>query len=324
MGTDTLISVVAAVHNDSPILGEFVAEVSEMLRSRWHNYEIILVDDYSTDDTVSVVEHLLTRYPCVRLIRLSRRFGTEVAITAGLDVAIGDFVAVMRPQSDPPGDVPAMVRATEKNGHGVVFGVSDRVPGRGRLFNASRHAFFYLMRRLTHHAPPVNATGFCVLSRTAVNAITQIKSRYRHLGFLSCTVGHSVVLHEYRQINRSTKRYVRPAREAIDEAISVFVTHSLFPLRLVSYLGAFAGSMNLIYVLYVLLVNVFKRQVAEGWTTLSLQMSCMFFFVFLNLVIISEYIAHMMQESQERPLYHVLDERCSTVQFADPGRKNVA
>ena len=82
--------------------------------------------------------------------------------------------------------------------------------------------------------------------------------------------------------------------------------------------------MNLIYVVFVFLVNVFKRQVAEGWTSLSVQMSGMFFFVFLNLVIISEYIAHIMQETQDRPLYNVLDDRSSTVRLVDPDRRNVA
>ncbi|WP_406696640.1 glycosyltransferase [Singulisphaera sp. Ch08] len=324
MGTETLISVVAVVQNDGPLIAPFVAEVLETLRGHWINYEIVLVDDYSTDDTLSVVERLLSSYPCLRLIRLTRRFGAEVAVTAGLDAAIGDYVAVMRPLSDPPDELPAMVDAAERDGNGVVLGVSDREPGRGRLSHFARHAFYFLMRRLLHHAPPVNATGFCVLSRTAVNAITRTKSQYRHLGFLSCTVGHAVTLYDYRQIARSSKRYVRPLREAVDEAIAVLITQSPFPLRAVSYLGAFAGLMNLIYVLYILLVNVVKRQVAEGWTTLSLQISFMFFFAFLNLMIISEYVARMMQETQERPLYHVLDERCSTVKFPDPARRNVS
>lgn len=323
MGSETLISVVAVVQNDGPVIAAFVAEVLETLQSHWINYEIVLVDDYSTDDTSTVFEGLLSRYPCLRLIRLTRRFGTEVAVTAGLDAAIGDYVVVMRPMSDPPVEIPAMVRVAESDGNGVVLGISEREPGRGLLTSAGRHAFYFLVRRLLRHAPPQNATGFCVLSRTAVNAITRIKSQYRHLGFLSCTVGHAATLYEYRQIARSSKRDLRPLREAVDEAIAVLITQSLFPLRAVSYLGAFAGLLNLVYVLYIILVNVVKRQVAEGWTTLSLQISFMFLCVFLNLMIISEYIARMMQETQDRPLYHVLDERSSTVKYPDSIRTNV-
>lgn len=324
LGTDAMVSVVSPVQNDGPILREFVDELSGLLQAHWINYEIVLVDDSSTDETVAVVEQLFKRYPCLRLIRLSRRYGRELTVTAGLDAAIGDYVVVMRPQSDPPCEIPAMVAAAEQEDRGVVLGTSERLSARGPVIRVGRHAFYWLSRRILHHVLSPDATGFCVLSRTAVNAITRIKSRYRHLGFLSCTVGHGVSYHPYRQIDRSSKVSRRPLHETIDEAISLVVTNSLFPLRLVSYLGAFASLMNLLYAAYVVLVNIFKRQVAEGWTSLSLQMSGMFFFVFLNLMIISEYIAHIMQEAQDRPLYNVLDDRTSTVRLVDPDRRNVA
>jgi dolichol-phosphate mannosyltransferase len=323
MGTDMMVSVVAAIQNDGSLVRAFVAEVSDVLRRHWVNYEIVLVDDGSIDETLIETAHLLTRYPCLRFIRLSRRFGREAAVTAGLDTAIGDYVAVMRPQFDPPAEIPAMVSAVEPGEHEVVLGTSRQESRRGLLSRAGRRAFFWLMRRVVPHAPPANATGFCVLSRTAVNAITKIKSRHRHLGFLSCAVGSAATLHEYSQIDRSRKTRVQPLREAVDKAIALLVGNSVVPLRMVSCLGAFAGAVNLLYVGYILLVNLSKNRVAEGWTTLSLQMSCMFFFVFLNLVIISEYIVHMMHESQDRPLYHVLEERCSIVPFAEPERKNV-
>src|SRR4051794_37165357 len=113
MPSDTLISVVAPIQNDGPVLRAFVAEISEVLNAHYTNYEVVLVDDCSTDGTVTAVETLMQQYPCLRLIRLSRRFGTDVAVTAGLDATIGDYVVVMRPQSDPPGEIPAMVRAAE-------------------------------------------------------------------------------------------------------------------------------------------------------------------------------------------------------------------
>jgi glycosyltransferase involved in cell wall biosynthesis len=323
MGRDDVVSVVAAIQNDGLILPSFVAEVSEVLDAHWDNHEIVLVDAYSTDETPGVVERLLERHPHLRLIRLSRRYGRAVTVTAGLDAAIGDYVVVLRPQSDPPGEIPAMVRVAKKSGHGIVLGTSEREKGRGPIARACRRAFFWLTRRVLHSPLPPDATGFCVLSRTVVNAITRIKSQYRHLGFLSCTVGHAVTCYPYRQIARTSKKSHRPLREMIDEGIALLVTNTLFPLRLVSYLGAFAGLLNLVYVVYIVLVNIFKGRVAEGWTTLSLQMSSMFFFVFLNLVIISEYIAHIMQESQDRPLYNVLDEQCGTGQLIDPERRNV-
>src|SRR4051794_29572009 len=102
MTADNLVSVVAPIHDDGPDLEAFVVEVSAVLQAHWSHYEIVLVDDHSADDTVLVAEHLLARYPCLRLIRLARRYGAEVTIAAGLDAAIGDFVVVMRAGPTPP------------------------------------------------------------------------------------------------------------------------------------------------------------------------------------------------------------------------------
>ena len=95
---DLFVSVVAPLHDDEDIVAAFVDEVMAVLRAHYVHYELLLVDDGSTDGTVRVVDALLQRHDSIRLIRLSRRFGTEIAISAGLDSAIGDFVGVMLPE----------------------------------------------------------------------------------------------------------------------------------------------------------------------------------------------------------------------------------
>jgi hypothetical protein len=205
----------------------------------------------------------------------------------------------------------------------VILGTADREATRGRLVRLGRAAFFWLIRRVLPSTPAADATGFCVLSRRVVNAIAQIKSKYRHVGFLSCTVGYAAIHHPYRQIARSTGRRIRPLREAIDEAVTIVINSSFLPLRAASAIGAFAAALNLLYVLYIVVVNLVKRQVAEGWTTLSLQISFMFLFVFINFIIISEYLARLMYQSRGEPHYHVLDERAGSVRVHEPDRRNV-
>jgi glycosyltransferase involved in cell wall biosynthesis len=322
MMVETLVSVVAPLQNDGPILRAFVSEVIGVLRDHYTHHELILVDDGSTDGTVDILEDLIEQHACIHVIRLSRRFGTDIAIGAGLDAAIGDYVVVMRAWADPPGAIPAMIRAVGGE-CGVVLGTSAREATRGPLVRLGRSAAFWLIRRMLPAAPADDATGFCVLSRRVVNAITRIKTRYRHVGFLSCAVGYTVRYHPYQQIARSPRRNNRPLREAIGEVIAIAVTGSFFPLRAASAVGALAAALNLAYVLYILLVNLLKRRVAEGWTTLSLQISCMFLFVFLNFIIISEYLARISHESRDDPQYQVLDERSSAVRIHDPERRNV-
>jgi hypothetical protein len=114
----------------------------------------------------------------------------------------------------------------------------------------------------------------------------------------------------------------RSLREAFHDALRLLVSTSHTPLRLVSALGILAGTLNLCYVLYVLAIYFFKKEVAPGWATLSLQSSAMFFFVFLILVSLSEYIVQILTESQDNPLYHVENDRTSTI-TAGTGRRNV-
>src|ERR1700736_3100798 len=102
MKSNQFISVVAALRDDFAVLRPFVHELNAALSANYHNYEVVLVDDWSQDETVGTATTLLQEYPSVRLIRLSRRHGSDVAITAGLEATIGDFVVVMRADCDPP------------------------------------------------------------------------------------------------------------------------------------------------------------------------------------------------------------------------------
>lgn len=319
--TDCFVSVVAAIGNDATIIDDFVRETMATLRSHYTNYELVLVDDGSEDQTVARVTALLGQYECMRLIRLSRRFGEEVAIFAGLDSVIGDFVVVMLPNSDPPQLIPEMVGLARQSG-GIVFGVAEaqKQSLRVRLGSA---LFYWYCRKVAHLNLPRNTTQFRVLSRQAVNALTQVKNMYRYLRVLSTHVGYRSRSFPYRPLNRSGESQARPFLHAMNAAIDIIVTTTGQPLRFVSWLGVLASLFNMAYAVYVVLIYAFKPQVAEGWTTLSLQNAAMFFFVFLILTVTSEYLGHILVETKERPLYYVLEERNSAVLIADEDRKNV-
>ena len=120
--TDCFVSVIAPLRNDGDIIDAFTDEVAAVLETNYRHFEIVLVDDASSDDTVHRAQSLLERHRNLRVIRLSRNFGQEIAISAGLDSVIGDFVVVMLPDSDPPDLIPNIVEQA-RQGAGVVFGV---------------------------------------------------------------------------------------------------------------------------------------------------------------------------------------------------------
>jgi dolichol-phosphate mannosyltransferase len=319
---DCFVSVVAPVCNDSAIIEAFIKDVIAALRATYVNYELVLVDDGSEDDTVVKINSLLGTYENIRLILLSRQFGVQVAISAGLDSVIGDFVVVMVPNSDPPHLISKIVQQA-RNGAGVVFGIRNNHAGASLLMRACTAIFYWYCKKSLKLTLPKDSTQFCVLSRQAVNAVIQIKRRSRYLPDLSSQVGYVKKSFVYEPINRSGKPKIKSFIEEINLAIDIIITNSRHPLRFVSWLGIAASIINVLYTGYILSIYLFKPHVAEGWTTLSLQNAGMFFLVFLILTVLSEYIGRILIESQDGPLYYVLDEKNSSVMMADQERKNV-
>jgi glycosyltransferase involved in cell wall biosynthesis len=318
--SDVFVSVVAPLRDDAEVLEAFVPELLGVLEAAYANFEVVLVDDGSRDRTRTVVERLLAAHKCLRYVRLSRRFGEEVAISAGLDSVIGDFTVVMRPAVDPPAAIPAMV-ARARAGHGVVFGVSRTRPPEPWWARAGSALFWWFARRVLDVEVPASSTTFQVLSRQAVNALTRFKDKRRSLRLLSTLVGESEEV-EYEPLARRAPR-VRGFGESVQLAIDIAVSSSTRPLRIVSALGLVASTLNLLYAVYVVAIYLFKPHVQEGWTTTSLQLSGMFFLLFAIVTVLSEYIGRVLEESRDRPLYHVAEERNSNVLVADADRRNV-
>lgn len=330
MNPDAIVSVVGYLCNDADLLRDFVDRTTIVLEASCDHFELILLDDHSTDRTPGCVEGLLAQYPGLRYIRLARCSGEEIAATAGLDAAIGDYVVFLRGRFDPPEAIADMLDLGEREGDTVlgVTGGTGVPPISGWLFRTCRRLFYRLVELLLRVRIPADSTGFCVLSRAVVNSIARTRSKSRHLRLLACTVGYPVTLHRYEPMAQAGTGVSpvllqrRSLMDAFQDAMRILVSSSQTPLRLVSTLGIVASTLNLCYVLYVLAIYFFKKEVAPGWVTLSLQSSAMFFFVFLILVSLSEYVVQILAESQDNPLYHVESDRTSAI-TAGSGRRNV-
>jgi glycosyltransferase involved in cell wall biosynthesis len=318
--SDAFVSVVAPLQDDADIVEAFADDVLEVLAATYTNYELILVDDGSRDATLASVERILQKHRCVRYVRLSRRFGREIAVAAGLDTVIGDFTVVMLPASDPPALVPELVRRARSSG--VVCGVRTDHGGEPLWARLGARAF-YAIAGACRIELPKHGTLFQALSRQAVNGVTRMKDKYRSLRLLSAAVGYGNETLPYEPIARRPARRHRGFLDSLSLAVGLVVSSSTQPLRFVSGLGLAASTLNLLYILYVVAIFFLKENVAEGWTTTSLQLSSMFFFLFLIMTVLTEYVGRILDEAKDRPLYHVIEERNSNVAVADAERRNV-
>ena len=319
---DVFISVVAPLHNDSDILSAFVEETILTLRRHYVHYELLLVDDGSTDQTLQVADALLARMDSVRLIRLSRSFGTEVAISAGLDAAIGDFIVVMMPDSDPPELIARMVEQS-RQGAGVVFGIRASRAGEPVLLRMGAALFYGAGNRFFGLNIPRNSTHFRVLSRQAVNAVVQIRDHNRYLRTLSAYVGYASQSVVYEPLHRRPIPRSKSVVEGAKLAIDIVVANSLQPLYLTVWFGLLVVGADAVLLAYVVGVNLIKQHVAEGWTTQSLMLVALLGTLGILVAIFAAYLARLLGENQDRPLYFVMEERQSAVGSSANDRMNV-
>ncbi len=316
------VSVVVPLSDDADILESFVDELAGVLRAGWQNYEVVLVDDASRDATRQVALSLLQRHECMRYLRLSKRFGVEAAIMAGLDGVIGDVAVVLQPESDPPALIRSFVDAARRQG-GVVFGVRTGPSEQSWLYRKLRGRFARLSSALIELDLPEAATLYMAFTRQVLNAMGQFRDKSRALRVFGALVGFSRDVLPYQAAPRRNPVRSKSIAQGLAHGVSILVNNSTRPLRLVALLGLGASLLNAAYLVYVLAIALFKPHVAEGWITLSASISGMFLFLFLILAVLCEYVGHLLEETRDRPLYFVAEERNSSVLIADAARRNV-
>jgi dolichol-phosphate mannosyltransferase len=320
--TDCFVSVVAPLHDDADIVEAFVREVVGVLKAHYDNYELVLVDDGSLDPTREVVTSILRQEPCIRLLCLSRRFGRDVAISAGLDTVIGDFVVVLLPESDPPELIPDVVEAC-RAGAGIAYGIRARRPAESPLLSLGTRVFYWYFNRVLGIDLPRNSTDFRGYSRQSVNAITRIKDRLRYLRTFGSYVGFGGQPFVYEPRFRRQRVRGRTPGEAVALAINMTVANSTQPLRMASILGLVLAFLCAVHVVYVVVVRLVSPDVAPGWATQQAFDSAMFGFLFLIAATLCEYMGRLLGEVKDRPLYFVHEERSSSVLLVDENRRNV-
>jgi len=309
--SDTLVTVAAVLDNDKEILSDFLRETAAVLGKHYTHHEILLVDNGSSDGAAQEVQMLQSSVPNVRLIRLSRRYESEMALAAALDNSIGDYVVLMDPRADPPAMIPEMVERAA-SGFDVVIGQS-RSGQQGPWFRRLESRIFYRIASavLGCELRP-NTSIFRVFSRQVVNSITRVRNKNRSLKYLNALVGFRQMHLEYDPVRKKGDA-VKPFRQSASQALDLIVTNSALPLRAAVLIATIASILNLAYFGYILVVSLVKDKVAEGWITTNVTHTAMFLMLFIVLMILVEYVARIIEEIQDRPLYFIEYETNSTV-----------
>jgi glycosyltransferase involved in cell wall biosynthesis len=299
-----VISVVAPVFNEHGTLEELHRRLTATL-TELGSYEIVLVDDGSTDGSWDRLLELAARDRHLRLLRLSRNFGHQAALSAGLDAARGEAIVLMDADlQDPPEVIPQLV-AKWREGFDVVYAVRSDREGEPRLRLASISLFYGLLHRITATSIPQNAGDFRLLSRRAADAIAAMPERARFLRGMTSWIGYRQTGVPYRREARYAGESKYPTRKLVRLAFDGITSFSTAPIKLVTAIG-FALVVFCVGVLtWTLYVRFFTDNPPQGWTSVIAVVLLLGGVQLLSLGVIGQYVARIFDETKQRPLYFV-------------------
>jgi dolichol-phosphate mannosyltransferase len=299
-----VISVVLPVHNEAGTLPELHRRLTSAL-APLGPYEIVLVDDGSTDDSWFHLVELAKHDAHIELLRLSRNFGHQAALTAGLDAARGDAVIVMDADlQDPPEAIPALV-AKWHEGFDVVYGVRTAREGETRFKLWTAAAFYRALRSISHVDIPADAGDFRLLSRRAVDALALMPERARFLRGMTSWVGFRQVAVEYEREARYAGKTNYSRRRMITLALDAITSFSTAPIRVVTSLGFVLVLFCVGVLAWTVYVRLFTDTAVAGWTSLLAVVLLLGGMQFVALGVIGQYVARIFEEAKQRPLYLV-------------------
>ncbi len=313
-----LLSVVVPVFNETAVLPAFYARASAAFAGiPGFDYEIVFVDDGSKDDSFRQLSDLARRDSRVRVVKFSRNFGHQIAITAGVDHARGDCVAVIDADlQDPPEVVARMVQQWQA-GFDVVYGVRETREGESTMKLATAALFYRLLTRLTNIEIPTDVGDFRLMSRRAVNELGRLREKDRFVRGLVSWIGFKQTGVVYNRDKREAGETKYPYRKMIRFALDGITSFSTVPLRIATWTGYGSALLAVLYLVYVFIMRMLGHTV-EGWATIMVAMLFLGSVQLICLGILGEYLGRVFNEVKPRPMY-VVEELVAT---AAPERRD--
>jgi polyisoprenyl-phosphate glycosyltransferase len=298
-----LLSIIIPVFNEAPILAVLHTRLVQAVSTITQNYEVVWVNDSSSDDSLSLLKEFSTTDPRHRYISLSRNFGHQKAITAGLDHCRGEAAVVMDGDlQDPPELIPELWKQY-REGYPVVYAQRRSRKGESFFKKATAQAFYRILKKTARIDIPVDTGDFRLIDRKIIDYLKQMPEQHKFIRGQIAWIGFRQTCVRYdrdeRYAGKSHYSLFRMMRFAID-GLTAF---SNYPLRLATVTGFGVSLLSFLIILYALISKFVWHQVITGWT--SLIVSSMFIggVQLIAIGIIGEYISRISSDVRKRPLY---------------------
>lgn len=299
------VTVIAPVYNEAQSLPVLYGRMKEVLEATGCTWELLLVDDGSTDGSTEAIRRLGQEDRRVRPVIFARNFGHQLAVTAGLDYARGQAVVIIDADlQDPPELIPEML-AKWREGYEIVYAIRSEREGESWFKLATASLFYRIIARITDVEIPMDTGDFRLLDRKVVNVLKAMRERHRFLRGMSVWVGFRQTGVHYRRSARYAGQTKYPFKKMFKFASDAITSFSYLPLQLATYLGFFSAGLSILAIPVVILMRQSGYRAFFGQATTLIAVLFLGGVQLISLGILGEYIGRLYDEAKGRPLYIV-------------------
>ncbi|PJZ49119.1 glycosyltransferase family 2 protein [Leptospira saintgironsiae] len=305
-----LLSLVIPVYNEEKTIPELVKRLRGLLtilkekhRFGKEDTEILFVNDGSRDGTFDVLKKFCESEPGFFLLNLSRNYGHQLAITAGIDTARGETVAVMDGDLQDPPEFVADLYAKMSEGFDVVYARRKKREGESFFKLITAHVFYRILKKLTRFEIPIDTGDFRIMSRRVTNVLVSMKEQHRYIRGLIAWIGFRQTGLEYDRDERFDGETKFSVSKMLKFALDGITSFSSAPLKFSSYLGFTSAFFGALYTIYILYLKLFTDNTIQGWTSVMIVALVLGGIQLIALGMIGEYLSRVHDQSKNRPLY---------------------
>lgn len=303
--SEIFYSIVAPCWNEEATLPELHRRISQVMETLEESWELVLINDGSTDKTGQVMQKLHEADPHVHYIEFARNFGHQIAVTAGMDYAQGKVVILIDSDLQDPPELILKMLDKWREGYKVVYAVRSERKGETwfKLFTAQ--LFYRLIYRITDVNIPLDTGDFRLMDRQVVDQMKAMKEHHRFIRGLTSWVGFEQTGVEYVREERFAGETKYPLRKMVRLAITAITGFSIFPLQLATFVGFATAIVSAIFIILVIIARLSGYQAFAGQATTLIMVLFLGSVQLISLGIIGEYLGRIYDEVRNRPLYVV-------------------
>lgn len=298
-------SIIAPIFNELENIPELYPRVRDVMEQTGEPWELILVDDGSTDGSTDVIRTLAENDERVKPVIFARNFGHQIAVTAGLDYSRGDAVVIIDADLQDPPEVILDLIGKWREGYEVVYAVRAEREGESWFKKTTASLFYRVIYRITDVNIPLDTGDFRLMDRKVVNVMNQMRERHRFLRGMSSWVGYKQTGITYKRKARFSGETKYPLNKMLKLALNAITSFSYFPLQLATYIGFITAGLSVIAIPVVVLLRLITGTTLEGQATTLIIVLFLGGVQLISLGIIGEYIGRIYDEAKGRPLYIV-------------------